>query len=73
MVPETEPDEQTLDAERAEARRDHGPDRSGDPGSETAGENAAASLSEDDRERVRRHEQEMAERGVHQEGEGKID
>jgi hypothetical protein len=73
MVPPTEPDEATEQAERDDAQQAHRADRPGSPEEDQAADEATAGLSKDDRERVREHEREMAERGAEQQGEGKIE
>lgn len=68
----TELDEQTLAAERAEARSAHGADR---PANEEESEAAEDGIgdSDDERQRVAEHEREMNEIGAHAKGEGAIE
>lgn len=66
MNDRTTPNDDTRAAERDEARRSAGADRMPTPEEE-----AVADEQELDPE-VARHEQEMAERGAHQEGEGRL-
>jgi hypothetical protein len=66
MTDHTKPTPETRAAEREEANAPHEPDR--EP---TADEAAAAEVLELDPE-VAKHEQEMAERGAKQKGEGRI-
>lgn len=73
MATPTDPDQRTEQAERDEAARTHSADRPGSPDEDKAAEEATSALSDADRERIREHEREMAERGVRQEGEGKIE
>ena len=73
MSTPTEPDDRTEQAERSEAKRAHNADRPGSPEEDQAADDAIAGLSDEDRERVRANEKEMAERGVHQQGEGRIE
>jgi hypothetical protein len=60
------PTDATRAAEREEAERDAGADRMPTEDDERVAERQ--SIDDD----VREHEQEMAERGAHQEGEGRI-
>ena len=62
----TRPSSETRDAERAEATKTAGADREPTPDEEKI----ADSLELDPE--VAKHEQEMLERGAHQEGEGKL-
>ncbi len=66
MTDHTKPTPETRAAEREEANAPHQPDR--EP---TEDEAAAAEVLELDPE-VAKHEQEMAERGAKQKGEGRI-
>jgi hypothetical protein len=66
MSNRTKPDDDPRAAERAQATAAHEPDRAA-----TAEEAAKADELELDPD-VAEHEQEMAERGKHQEGEGRI-
>jgi hypothetical protein len=66
MSDRTTPNDETRAAERDEAKRAAGADRM-----PTREEDAAADELELDPE-VARHEREMAERGAHQEGEGRL-
>ena len=66
MDERTTPDEDTLATERAEADRQGSPDRMPTPEEE-----AIADDLEVDSE-VAKHEKEMAERGAHQQGEGRL-
>jgi len=70
---DTQPDEATVEAERSEADRSHISDREGTREEEDRAEDNLAHLSPEDRERVADHEREMAARGAHQAGEGKIE
>ena len=60
------PTDATRAAERADAQRQSGPDR--EPTDDEAREAEQHTIDDD----VREHEREMAERGVRQEGEGRI-
>jgi len=62
----TRPTQNTRDAERREASAEHDADRAPTPDEE-----ASADALEPDAE-VAEHEREMAERGAHQEGEGRL-
>jgi hypothetical protein len=73
MPTRSQPDERTEPAESAEARLAHRADRPGTPDEERADDESAAALSDEERDRIRAHEEEMAERGAHHEGEGRID
>jgi hypothetical protein len=66
MAQPTKPTKETQRAEEADARKKASADRP-----PTAEEERAAPTSVD--AEVRRHEEEMLERGVNQEGEGRID
>ena len=62
----TRPTQKTRDAERREANAEHAADRAPTPE-----EDERADTLEPDAE-VAEHEREMAERGAHQEGEGRL-
>jgi len=72
MSEATEPDEGTVEAERAESRRQHVADRP--PTSEEEAEAEAARVGSDASERksVAEHYEEMAELGARVKGEGEI-
>ena len=65
MDPER-PNDATRAAERTDAQRQAGSDR--EPTEDEAREAEQQSIDDE----VRKHEREMAERGAHQEGEGRI-
>ena len=67
MTERTRPNEQTRAAERAEAETHAGPDRMPTPEEEELAERQQ--MPPDTAE----HYEEMAERGAHQQGEGRID
>ena len=69
----TRPDADTRQSERAQASAAHEADRSPTPDEEADAERGAESLDPDEKARVAEHYQEMVDRGVHQEGEGKIE
>ena len=73
MAPESRPDKTTRDAERAEAKAGHDADRAATPEEEEVADEAAGVESEEERRSVADHERDMAERGVHQKGEGRIE
>jgi hypothetical protein len=62
----TRPSDATRDAEREEAKREHVADRPA-----TGDEEREAELHAPDAD-VSKHEREMAERGAHQDGEGRL-
>ena len=66
MSDHTEPDEQTKAAERAESEIHAHPDRQPRPDEERDAETHKVDPS------VREHAEEMAERGAHQQGEGRV-
>lgn len=66
MSEPTQPDDATREAERAEADADARPDRM-----PTADEEQAVEGRKVDPD-VRKHEEEMAERGANQQGEGRV-
>jgi hypothetical protein len=66
MADPTRPSSETREAEEREAHRGPGADRAPTPDEEKAAEGNALADS------VVEHEQEMAERGAHQKGEGRI-
>lgn len=72
MDESTEPDEQTVAAERAEAESRHGADR---PATEEESDAAEQGVDESDEERrnVAEHFHEMNEIGAHTKGEGAIE
>lgn len=65
----TRPDRATRDAEEDEAKAEHRPDRPPSNDEEEAAERAAEHADPE----VAEHYGEMAERGVNQKGEGRID
>ena len=69
----SKPDDKTLEAQRREAARSHTADRAGTHDEEVAARERESSLTDQQRRRVREHEREMGERGVHQRGEGRIE
>lgn len=69
----TNSNEATLEAQRAEANHDHHPDRGPTGDEDERAERYQSEQSDDDKNRVGEHEREMAERGVNQKGEGRID
>jgi hypothetical protein len=71
MTPETEPNDSTQEAERAEAAQTHSPDRPPTPEEAEAAERGKA-LSDGDQKEVAEHLEEMAERGAQAKGEGEI-
>lgn len=62
----TKPDDATREAERAEADADARPDRMPTPDEEQAADGRKVDPD------VRTHEEEMAERGANQQGEGRV-
>jgi hypothetical protein len=72
MGNETEPNEATVEAERAEAGEAHAADRPPTGEEESAAERSAEEFK-DDRAEVAAHYEEMSDIGAHAEGEGKID
>ena len=72
MGNETEPNEATVEAERAEAGEAHVADRSPTAEEESAAEESAEEF-EGDRAEVAAHFEEMSDIGAHAKGEGKID
>jgi hypothetical protein len=70
---ETNPNQSTRDAERAEGRKDHLADREGTTDENAAADEAESKLSEAERAAVAQHEREMAERGARQKGEGRVE
>jgi hypothetical protein len=74
MDKRTTPSEATREEEQREAVKSHEPDRPPTDEEEEEAEQALAdSESSGDRAEVRRNYQDMAERGVQQKGEGKIE
>jgi hypothetical protein len=71
MSEATEPDEGTIEAERAESRRQHVADRP-PTSAEEAEEGARAGSDASERKSVAEHYEEMAELGAHVKGEGEI-
>lgn len=69
---QTPPSGMTKEAERMEADKLHTSDRPPTAEEEAAAEEDSNGSSDVDRSGVAAHEQEMAERGAHQQGEGKI-
>jgi hypothetical protein len=69
----TRPDADTRQSERAQASAAHTADRAPTPDEEADAQRGADGLPADEKARVAEHYQEMAERGAHQEGEGKIE
>jgi hypothetical protein len=72
MENEVEPDEATVDAERAEATHAHTADRAPTGEEEAAAERSADELAADSTS-VAEHEKEMTDIGAHVKGEGSID
>jgi hypothetical protein len=70
-TPETEPNESTKEAERAEAVQTHSPDRPPTAEEAEAAERAKAS-SDVDQEEVAKHFEEMSALGAQVKGEGEI-
>ena len=70
---ESRPDKPTRDAERAEAGRAHVADRDPTPEEEEVATHHESERSNDEARSVADHEREMAERGVKQQGEGRIE
>jgi hypothetical protein len=69
---DAKPDQETRDAEKAEFGRDHVADRAATGDEEEMADEALAEESDAERASVAQHEKEMAERGAHQKGEGRI-
>jgi hypothetical protein len=72
MSESQEPTEETKSAERADAESGHVSDRQATPAEEEAAERSRSEFSAD-ADDVARHEEEMADIGVHVKGEGEID
>lgn len=70
MAEAIEPDQGTVEAERAEARRQHVADRPPTPEEDAEAEEALADDTE--RKKVAEHYEEMAELGADVKGEGEI-
>jgi len=71
MDERTEPDEATIEAERAEEDSAHTADREPTETEEAAAEGGYQE-SDEERQRVAEHYQEMTDIGAHTEGEGRI-
>jgi hypothetical protein len=69
--PDSKPSQQTRRAEQSEAHDAHVADRDPTLEEEEVADRFEASRSDEERQGVAEHEQEMAERGAHQKGEGR--
>lgn len=70
---DSKPDKATKDAEKAEGDSKHVADRAATGDEDEKADEALAAESDEERASVAKHEKEMAERGVQQKGEGRID
>lgn len=74
MAPQdTSPDRATRDAEKLQAKSEHAADRPATDEEQAAADAALDQQTEADRTSVAEHERDMAERGTHQKGEGRIE
>lgn len=69
----TEPDQQTRSTEEEDATRAHQADRPATSEEERSADEAVAQSNDEDRRRVAHHYEEMAEIGVEEKGEGRIE
>ncbi len=73
MTPETEPNDATRTAEKAEAGHPHRADRPPTPEEDAAAESECGASDAEERDRVSEHYERMAKLGANVKGEGQIE